>query len=267
MNNTRPLRHVLAALLLAAALPAQAAPPLTIYGVEEAPGSYASDKGKPMGIAVDVVQEIQRRVGSSDPVQIVAETTALDTARTKPNVVAFSFSRTAEREAQFHWITQVIRKPWVLYAKKDGGVTAASLDDMRRLAKIGVVDGDVRAKYLQKEGFTNLLVAAEPEDNIRNLLEGKVQAIFYEPAGVAYYCRKLKCTKEDVASVWSPRSSDVYILMSKGTDPATVKAWQDAAAAMKADGSFEQIARRWVVRAAMDFGIDSAVKDGAVNFR
>lgn len=264
--KTRPVL-VLAALLCTLALPARGAEPLKIYGVEEAPGSYASDKGKPLGLSVDVIQEIQKRVGNKDRIEIVSETLALDSARSKPNVVAFSFSRTAEREPQFHWIAQVIRKPWVFYALKSSNLAAASTEDMRKVPKIGVVDGDVRAKLLQKENFTNLDVAAEPEDNIANLLSGKVQAIFYEPAGVAYYCRKLKCPKDAIVNVYSPRSSDVYILMSKGTDPAVVKAWQDAAVAMKADGTFDAIAKRWVIRSAMDFGIESALKDGAVVFK
>lgn len=248
------------------AQPALAAP-LKILGVEEPPGSYANDKGKAFGLSVDVVAEIQRRVGNKDPIRIVPETDALESARTQPNVVAFSFSRTAEREPQFHWITQVIRKPWVVYALKTTSLKVNSLAGMREIHGIGVVDGDVRAKLLQKDGFTNLLVAAEPEENIQNLLDGKVQAIFYEPAGVAYYCRKLKCGKDAIVNAYSPRSSDVYILMSKGTPAATVKAWQDAAAAMKADGTFEQIAKRWVIKSAMEFGVQSAVANGAVTFK
>lgn len=265
-TGTFTLRVALAVLALSLAAPAGATE-ISIYGVEEAPGSYANDKGKALGFAVDVVAEIQKRIGNKDPIRIVAETMALDSARTKPNVVAFSFSRTAEREPQFHWITQVIRKPWVVYALKTTSLSVNSVEGMRAIPKIGVVDGDVRAKYLQKEGFTNLDVVAEPEDNIRNLLDGKVQAIFYEPAGIAFYCRKLHCPKDGIVNAYSPRSSDVYILMSKATAPEIVKAWQDAAKAMKADGTFDAIAKRWVLKSALDFGVDSYLKDGAIVFK
>lgn len=268
MNLNIPRLLSLAALLLATAFSADthAAEALKIYGVEEAPGSFASNTGRPIGLTVDIAAEIQRRVGNHDPVKIVPETLALESARTQPNVVAFSFSRTAERESQFHWITQVVRKPWVLYALKTSKLEASSLGDMRTIGKIGVVDGDVRAKYLQKEEFGNLVIAADPEENIRNLLNGTVHAIFYEPAGVAFYCRKLKC-ENLLAHVYSPRSSDVYLLMSKGTDPKVVKAWQDAAAAMKSDGTFDRIARRWIFRSAIDFGIESSMDKGVVAFK
>lgn len=266
MSIVRSVRIVFGVLGLVLAVPGLAAP-LKIYGVEEPPANYADSKGRATGLVVDVVREIQRRVGNKDPIEIIPETKALDIARSTRNVVLFSFSRTAERESQYIWITQVIRKPWVFYALKDTNLQAASLDDMRKVTAIGVVDGDVRAKYLQKEGFTNLQVAAEPEENLANLLAGKVQAVFSEPAGIAFFCRKLDCTKNPVEPVFTPRSSDVYILMSKGSDPAVVSAWQKAAAAMKSDGTFDQIAKRWIVKAAMDFGVESFEKDGAVNYR
>lgn len=240
---------------------------LTIVGVEEPPGSFGNAAGQARGLSVDVVEAIQRRVGNKDPITIVPESDALEWARSRPNVVAFSFTRNAEREDQFHWIVQVIRKPWVVYALKGNTAPVASLDDMRKLGRIGVVDGDVRTRWLQKEKFANLTLVADPSDNIQQLLAGKVDAIFYEPAGVAFYCQKLQCGKDRIASLYSPKASDVYVLMSKGTPDSTVKAWQDAAAVLKADGTLDKIARKWVLKSAVDYGIDSMHRDGVVHFR
>lgn len=244
-----------------------AAADIRILGVQEPPGSFASENGTPRGISVDYVREIQKRVGNSDPILIVPETEALAAARLQPNVVAFSFSRTNEREDQFHWIAHVFRKPWVLYVRKDSALKVASIEDMRKATSIGVTEGDVRALWLQKQEFSNLVPVAEPEQNIANLLAGKVEAIFFEPQGVAFYCRKLRCPKGELVNIYSPRSSEVYILMSRGTPEATVRKWKDAAAQIRTDGTFAKMAEKWVLKSALDYGIDSTVRDGVLIFR
>jgi ABC-type amino acid transport substrate-binding protein len=91
---------------------------LTILTVEEPPSSYLDANGEPAGFSVDMVREIQDRINNSDAIQFVPETRALKTALGSPNVVLFSFSRTQERENQFHWIMLLIRKPWAMYSKK-----------------------------------------------------------------------------------------------------------------------------------------------------
>lgn len=259
------LLHVL--LLLALALPVPARAGMTILGVEEPPGSYAAGRGEAQGISVDYVREIQRRVGNSDPVRIVPETTALQMAETRPNVVAFSFSRTPEREQRFVWIGEVFRKPWVVYVRQASTLSIASLDDMRRIPRLGVTAGDVRALWLQGQNFTNLVPVSSPERNLASLLDGKVDAIFFEPQGVAFYCRKLRCPPGEPRNAWSPRSSGVWILMSKATAADVAARWREAATAIRQDGTYEQIARRWIRRAAIDYRIDSTIRDGTLIFR
>lgn len=240
---------------------------LRIVGVEEPPGSFAGEDGEASGISVDYVREIQRRVGNRDRISIVPETDALKLAETQPNVVAFSFSRTEEREDQFRWIAQVFRKPWVLYVRSDSKLQIARIADMRRIRRIGVTAGDVRASWLKKQGFTNLSARPTPEENLARLLAGNIDAFFFEPQGVAFYCQKLRCPRGEPRRLYSPRSSDVYIMMSKQTPEATVRKWKDAAAQIKSDGTFERIAKKWVQKTAADYGIDSALNDGVLIFR
>lgn len=240
---------------------------LTILTVEEPPSSFMSDEGEPAGFSVDIVHEIQHRINNNDPIKIVPEIRALKTASESPNVLLFSFSRTQEREKDFHWIMLLMRKPWVMYSKKDAGFVIKNLEDARKMKSIGVVRGDVRAKHLERMGFTNLEEVSIHELNVKKLLLNRIQILFYEPQGMAFVCRKLGVLMSDFEPVLKTEPSEVYIMMSRrGTAPATVRKWTDTARLIKEDGTFQRIAEKWANIIYGQVGIVCEVKDGALNF-
>lgn len=254
-------------LLLPVMAPAENKAALRILAVEEPPLSFSTRDRQAQGYAVDVLEELQRRTGNRDRVQIEPESRVYATGLRVPNVLMLSFSRTPAREASFHWLLRIARKPWVFYGRGDDPRNVASLADVRRLASVGVVSGDVRAQWLQSERFGNLVMAGNHEQGIRLLLAGRVDVLLDEPQAIAFYCRAQRCGARPPRPLWAPRVSDVYILMSKrGTDPALAGAWRAAADAMVADGTLERIARRWMQEAARDFGVRSTVRNGVLDF-
>lgn len=247
--------------------PTQAEEHLRILAVEEPPASFAGSDGKPAGYAIDVLREIQRRVGNSDPVFIEPETRVYESGLRSPNVVLLSFSRTAEREDSFFWIARIIHKPWIFYARADDVRAVTSLEDVKALKGVAVVAGDVRARWLQKQNLQNLLPAQSHEQAMRLLLARRVDAVFSEPQGVAWFCRVKGCGGQPPRALWSPKSSDVYIMMSRsGTSPALAARWQEAADAAMADGTVEAIARRWSETSVRDFGIQAVWREGVLDF-
>ncbi|MBN2428140.1 MAG: ABC transporter substrate-binding protein [Deltaproteobacteria bacterium] len=226
-----------------------------------------NEKGELAGFSIEVVREIQRRINNSDPIKIVPESRALKIASQKSNVVLFSFSRTPEREEKFHWITLLLRKPWVLYAKKGANIQIENLEDAKKFKSIGVVNGDIRALHLQRMGFTNLHGVSTHEQNVRKLRRNRIEAIFYEPQGMASACRKLGIPMSEFEVVYKTEPSEGYIMMSKvGTKPAAVKKWRDTAFQLKEDGTFHRIAEKWAAIICAYTGASCSVKDGVLHF-
>lgn len=255
----------IAALLMVTAV--AGAEPMRILAVEEPPASFSDANGEAAGLAVDFLREIQRRVGNSDPVTIAPESRVYQSGLRLPNVVLLSFSRTPEREASFHWIARIIHKPWVLYGRPDSGLKIGSLDDMRKLRAIAVVGGDIRGRWLREQGFTNLVETEGHTQGLRLLLAQRVDATFSEPQGIAYACHRDHCGDKPPLALWSPRASDVWIMMSKrGTSPATAQRWQAAAEAAMADGTFAKLARHWADESQRRFGIRAQYRNGALDF-
>jgi polar amino acid transport system substrate-binding protein len=240
---------------------------LRIWGPSEPPGNFTDEHGEFVGLSVDVVREIQQRVGNTDSIEMVPWKRIYKTALKEPNIVFFSVARTPEREEKFHWITLMMRKPWAFYAKKSSDLRIMSLDDAKRVDAIGVHAGDIRDNWLQQQGFTNIDRVASHELNVAKLERKRVSLIFYSLQGMTHTCRELGYDFDKFEIVLVPHSSLSYLAMSKnGTSEETVKQWKDAARQMIEDGRFDQFAEKWAVYTREKNGMDCEVKDGALNF-
>ncbi len=240
---------------------------LRILTVEEPPSSFIGENGEPSGFSVEILQNLQKRLNSRESIKFVPEIRALNEASQSPNIILFSFSRIPEREEKFYWIMQLMRKPWVIYAGKGAGITLRSIEDAKKLKSIGVVRGDVRASYLKQMGFTNLDELSTHAQGLKMLRLKRIQAVFYEPQGMAFECMKLGIPITEFEVISETRTSDVYIMMSKhGTPSETVEKWRKAAQSMKEDGTFQLIAEKWARNIREQYGIFCEVENGVLNF-
>lgn len=228
-----------------------AKPTLRIVTVEEPPASFLTANGKPDGVVVEMVQAIQRQLNDNTPIELMPEGRSVLTAQQHNNVLLFSFSRTAEREALYHWILPVLKKRWQIYLPPNSTRQLNSLADLRKLNAIGVVRGDVRESYLIQLGFTNLIAVTTHQQNLQMLRAGRVEAITADSLELAYQLNQ-QTDMPPPRLAMTLRSSDVYLMMPKNADPQLVQRWQQAAAELTQNGELEQIAINWQQRIEQD---------------
>lgn len=240
---------------------------LQILTVDEPPSSFVDADGQLDGFAVDVVKAIQQELGDQTPIEVMPEIRVLKIASDTPNVMMFGFSKTAEREKNYHMISLLLRKPWVLYAKKEYQQQFDNIEEAKVASTIGVVRGDVRSIYLDQLGFENTQKVPYHELNVRMLMKDRVDMIFYEPLGLAYAVKNLGFSLDEIKSVLRPEASEVYLMMSReGTDIALVERWQAAAEKLKAEGKFKAIAEHWSEIIYQQTGVKSEAMEDALNF-
>lgn len=232
---------------------------LTIYGVDEPPGSYLAANGTIIGISIDVVQELQRRVGDTTPIIFMPETRVLSAATKHDDVLFFSFSRTPERENSFRWLMPVFRKTWVLYMKKELARKDYSFDELRRM-HVGVKLGDVRETYLKQSGFSHIESVITHTANIQKLKSGRIDAMLYDTPGMTFDCKELGENPLDFRGVFTPAASDVYIIFSKHIDDRTFATWRSAVENMVKDGTYRRIAEDWAKK-LYEIGIETEITD------
>ncbi len=221
------------------------AQPLTIYTEIDAPNQVQDEEGKLSGMAVETVREIQRRVGSTDPIIVVPWSRGYLELQTLPHVVLFSTARTAERNALFKWVGPIDERRYVLYARADSTIRLRTLEDAKRLGSIGVYKDDVRDLYLTGKGFKNLDRTIDNVNNVKKLMAGRIDAFPYSTVGIEELAQSAGHKASDMKQVLPLFNVQLYIAMSKDMPDATVRAWSDALARMKKDKTFEHIYKRY----------------------
>jgi len=239
---------------------------LLINTLEEPPGSFTDRSGKLTGISVDLVREIQNRVGNTDPIKVYPWARSYQNTLKRPNVVAFSATRTPEREDKFHWITQITRNRYAFFAKKGTSITLNHLYDAKQLKAIGVVRSTVWEQYLTAKGFTNLDPTATHDLNLKKLFAGRFPAIYYTSAGLFQHCQNPGIDCNAVYPIYTTQTVASYIIMSKnGTSMGLVNQWKTAADDIKHDGTFKRIAEKWIRYIKKHNNFATHYADGALN--
>ena len=247
-------------LLLCCSLVQAESPAQRIITVEEPPASYAQPDGQTDGFVVDIVKALQRQLKDNTPIELLPEGRAMLTAQQEPNVLLFSFSRTAERENLYHWLLPVLQKRWQIYLPAQSQRQLQSLADLRQLSAIGVVRGDVRESYLLQRGFTNLVAVTSHQQNLQMLNSGRVDAIAGDSLELAYQLRQSH-QAAPIKLALTLRSSSVYLIMPKNAEAGLVQRWQHAAKTLQQSGELEQIAVSWQQRIQQEMQI-TVQRDG-----
>lgn len=239
---------------------------LTIYTVEEPPGNYLSTSGELVGISVDMVRELQRRVGDTTRIIIMPEKRTLEEAARRNDLLFFSFSRTGDREEAFQWLIPLYRKTWKFYVLEDFSQRDYTLEHLRGM-RIGVKIGDVREEFLRSNGFRYVESVTSHVWNIRKLKLGRIDAMVYDSVGMAFDCKEIQIDRDTFKEVYEIGYSDVYVIFSRSVDENIVAKWRKAGQDMIDDGTYEKIARKWASFLAEQYGVHSIMENGFLIFK
>jgi polar amino acid transport system substrate-binding protein len=232
-------------------LPGETPPGILQMVTEEYPPITFMKDGRPSGFVTDMVRAIASRLHARDDIRLTSWKNAYHMALLNPNVILFSAERTPQREDLFHWVGPVGRNSAIFYAKKGAHIRLSSLADAKRLPAIATTTDWFTEQYLKREGFTNLVSAKEPTENLRQLMDGKVQLSIFTDLTIPEIAKNAGYSMADLEPVYTVSQTDFYIAISKGTPVAVVRAWQAVLDDLKADGSFEKIYRSYLPHAQL----------------
>ena len=210
------------------------------------PLNYIKD-GVLVGPAVEMVKEIQKRLGSYESIKIYPWARAYQMALKLENIVLFGMTRTSERENKFKWIGPIARKRDIFVARKGSGIEILTLEDAKKVKRIGTIRGDAKENYLKSMGFTNIVPTHDEQKNVQKLIRGRIDLWVYKQPGLKTICDLVGIDINELEQVFSLREFDISIAFSKRTPDSIVLRWQKAFNAMSADGTIEKIRTKWKV--------------------
>jgi polar amino acid transport system substrate-binding protein len=213
---------------------------------EEYPPFNFTQKGKLTGFTTQLVQEITRRLGITDSIEVVPWARGYERLNTEANIVLFSTARTPERESLFHWVGPIYSLRLGFYARKADVRHIGSLEAAKQLEAIATYRADFGEQTLKSLGFINLDSSNSPQSCVRKLMSGRVDLWFFDNIGAPKVAREAGIDPNEIEEVFTYKQISSYIAFSKQTSLATVQQWQKTLDEIKADGTFRWLAQRWL---------------------
>ena len=209
------------------------------------PFNYAGADGKAAGQATEVVNGILARLNQKAAIEILPWSEGYSLARDGPRVALYSTGRTDEREKLFKWVGPVASIDYTLYARKGSGLQISSLEAAKKAGRIGVVRDDARHQFLLENRFDNIATCDSDTECIRNLTAGTTDLWLGSSVNSADIARKGGIDPSAFEAVYTVRTVQMYIAFSTDTPDSVIAGWQDALDAMKRDGTFDAIRKKY----------------------
>lgn len=236
--------HLLACVVICASIGAHAQAVRAV--TEDAPPYSFMAGGKVAGAATEVLEKTLHLAGLSDyRVNLYPWARAYDMALKEPNVLIFLIARTPAREKQFQWVGKFMQMRYHLYKLRERADISAPQLDSARNRVIGVIRDDVRQQYLQRQGFSRLVVSAQASDNFAKLLSRQVDLVPLTEAETAPLCHgaHFDCAGLEKVLTLDEMTTGLYMAYSKSTPEALVA---------KTQAAFEQLRANGTVRRTME---------------
>jgi len=229
--------------ILWACVTAHSAELTVIVSADFDPYSYSTSEGG-AGAMYEVAQELAKRVGQKFSVQFMPWARAQQIAKKEPNIGILPLARVPEREADYTWLVEILQEPYVFFALKNSKVDISTLEATKDL-RIGTFAGSLSEVLLRQKGFKNFKSVTTDAQNVRMLKSGRIDVWVAPLSFKNRYKEKGGLAAEDMRVGATLIILHEYLAASKNLDAETVKKWQEAFKAMKRDGTYATIMKKY----------------------
>lgn len=189
--------------------------------------------GEIAGLSTELVRATLAKAGVTAQIEVYPWARSFRIAQSRPDVLIYNMARTAEREAQFHWIGTVA-------AYQLGFVALSHRDDIRIKAlsdavgyTIAVQRDDLAANFLMQNGFSTgqqLVLAADITESWQLLLNGKVDLVVDDAVAFTAMAETLALPYKYLRFVYAipELAQHTWLAASLETSPELVKRLQQA---------------------------------------
>lgn len=218
---------------------------------EFAPYQFYEGEGENIvlkGISIEIIKEIQKKIGNNDEIKVLPWSRSLKLLAKNKNSALFSTARTPEREDKYKWVGPLAKLEMVFFKKVGTTVNFTSLDEAKKVPKIGVTKNVATHEILTNMGFENLDVMKSGNDdkNLKRLVKGRI-----DTWPTAYYSGIYNARKQGVLDMIETipnvtiMSGHLYIAFNKDTDAHIIHQWQSALDQLKSEGIVDQILTKY----------------------
>jgi polar amino acid transport system substrate-binding protein len=218
---------------------------LTIYTENWPPINYMADN-KVAGMAVEIVQALQSKLGNKDLIQLVPWVRGYKALLEGPDVMLFSLGRSSEREKLMIMLGPIAISSTNVYTRKGNSARLSALGDTIYTLPIGTYRGSIFVDTAAKKGFTRIDLAATPQMTAAKLMGKRFDLWIDGSVAVPAILKEIGHSADEVEKVMMLDSLELYLAFSTQTPARTIKDWEEALIWLKKEGHFQKIHRKWL---------------------
>lgn len=231
------MKNFLFILLSIVTLTAHSSESLQLLTENSPPYNHVQD-GKLVGPAVEIIKELQKRVGHEGTIEVLPWNRAYKKTLTTKNTALFLTARTPAREKLFKWIGPIISDQWGFLAQKTFKKKIKDLESAKETLRIGSYLGDVKDEFLKANGFKNLDTSLNNQVNARKLASGRLDLWVVSLVEFKTHLKNEGLNPNDFKIVYKFEKVDLYLAFSLKTDDAIVSRWKNAFDSLLKDGTY-----------------------------
>lgn len=211
---------------------------IQLYSERSPPFSFVTGQQpnrKMEGSAVDIVNEIQARIGHVNKINMSLWTDAYTVVQYLPNSAIFATARTPERENMFQWVGPISTSRTYFYTLAASGLTIDTIEQAKSLQSISTPNGWFTHDFLINNNFQNIVDTARTSmEAFSQLINGEVQALLMTDLDVKWLADISEVPLSDLTQHMEVLNFKDYIAFSLSTPASTFQQWQNNLDAMKA---------------------------------
>lgn len=209
-----------------------------------------SHNNKPTGLAVEVVQELQRRLSKNVRIEVMPWARAYKVALLHKNIGLFTTMRTSEREHLFKWVGPIAVQTTSFYALHGSGLNIKNMAEAKSVDRILVPREYYSQQVLKKLGFKNLDSSmVRPDSMLLMLKQRRGKLMVADDQLLPSLLQQGGISNGEMELMFSFMRTSSYLAFSKDVPDAVVQQWQAELDNMKGDGSFARIYKKWMPHA------------------
>ncbi|WP_338635072.1 ABC transporter substrate-binding protein [Spirobacillus cienkowskii] len=208
---------------------------------ENYPPFNMEENSKIKGISTEIIEELFKREKIEYKIEVFPWARSVKMASEESNTVAYSTTRTPDREKNFKWVGPLVQNDWVLFGKAGSSIKITNLDDAKKYV-VGGYNGDATAEYLLSQNFIkgkNLILATNDKQNALKLAEGKID-LWATGSQIGFWFAKQENIGK-IVPLFTFKQVDLYAAFNLQTDIALIKKFNATLALMRKDGFIAKI--------------------------
>ena len=219
---------------------------------ENFPPYQIYNNNKFSGIAIEIINEIQKKVDDKVDISITSWNDAYNKALNNKNCGVFSTGRTAEREKLFKWVGPIGKSRYIFFAHINSDLYIGNpTDASSKVKNILVGDNDVSYQTLNSFGITNLKSSKDNsgKENIQKVANSSKNDYLWASD---YYSGMYKIKQYNYENQLKPVmfnrpfvATTMNIAFNINTDDKIIEKWSKALQEIVDNGTYDRILKKY----------------------